>query len=517
MITHTGHSLKQIEAAIKKHGSKRAAARALNIPWSTLWDILNEPQVFKKNRTLTTKEVSKPRKGRVKRFILSSAQANTDINKPFLDNLEAYAKFLDAEILISGYTYGVRARTTEVVFHEDIADYITSDQTDIGGKLLFCAEINTNPTATQPLSGLETYTRGKWGVFPHPRVELKSIATMFNKPAKIIMTTGTVTLPNYETRKAGMKAEFHHVIGAVLVEIDGDGDIFARHLIASEEGDFQDLDTVVVGGEVFEGHGEVEAITWGDIHTEMIDENVLEGCWATGGMIDVLRPKYQFFHDVADFTARNHHNIGDAHHRYKMFKNKSDSVRSAFERMVAFLEYSRRDWCDSVVVESNHDLMLRRWLKEADYKNDPINATFFLYCQAAMYEAIDNDDDRFSIFEHVLDVLGHPDATFLREYDSFMICEKDGRGIECALHGHRGANGAKGHINSFAKMGSKANVAHTHSAAIHEGIYQAGTSSKMDLGYNRGGLSSWSHSHIVTYGHGKRVIVTMQGKKWRAQ
>lgn len=516
MTTPTGYTHKQLLAAVKKHGSKRAAAKALNIPWGTFWDALNYVNVFKKPKRLTTKSVSKPRKGKVKRFILSSAQADTEVNKSFLDNLKAYAEYLGAEILISGYTYGVRARTADVKFHEDIAPYITGDQLDICGKLLFCAEINTNPTATQPLSGLETYTRGKWGVFPHPRVELKSVATMFNQPAKIIMTTGAVTLPNYETRKAGIKAAFHHVPGAVLVEIDGDGDLFARHLIASDEGDFQDLDHVVSGGEVWEGHGEVEAITWGDIHTEMIDQDVLEGCWGKDGMVDTLRPRYQFFHDVADFTARNHHNLYDPYHRYKMFKTKQDSVKNAFERMLAFLEFTSRANCTSVVVESNHDLMLARWLKEADYRNDPINAPFFLQCQAAMYEAIDKGNDRFSIFEHVLAQLGDTHTTFLREYDSFLICEKDGRGIECALHGHKGANGAKGHINSFAKMGSKANVAHTHSAAIHEGIYQAGTSSKLDLGYNRGGLSSWSHSHIVTYSHGKRVIITMQGKKWRA-
>jgi hypothetical protein len=66
-------------------------------------------------------------------------------------------------------------------------------------------------------------------------------------------------------------------------------------------------------------------------------------------------------------------------------------------------------------------------------------------------------------------------------------------------------------------MGSKANVGHTHSAAIYEGIYQAGTSSKLDLEYNRGGLSSWNHAHIVTYLNGKRTIITMCGSKWRAK
>ncbi|MEG7603125.1 hypothetical protein, partial [Listeria monocytogenes] len=81
----------------------------------------------------------------------------------------------------------------------------------------------------------------KWGVFPHPRVALQSIATMFSHPAKQIMTTGTLSKPNYTPTKAGLKSEFHHIVGALLVEVDGCGNIFCRHLIADALGGFQDL------------------------------------------------------------------------------------------------------------------------------------------------------------------------------------------------------------------------------------------------------------------------------------
>jgi hypothetical protein len=46
-------------------------------------------------------------------------------------------------------------------------------------------------------------------------VQLESIPTMKHSRAKQIMTTGTVTLPNYMRKKAGIKAMFHHMIGAV--------------------------------------------------------------------------------------------------------------------------------------------------------------------------------------------------------------------------------------------------------------------------------------------------------------
>jgi hypothetical protein len=333
---------------------------------------------------------------------------------------------------------------------------------------------------------------------------------MFNEPAKHIMTTGTLSLPNYSDTKAGIKTEFHHMIGAVLVEIDGDGDVFCRHLLADDKHGFHDLDKYVYEGTVWDNI-EVAGITWGDIHTEQIDKEVADACWGNGGMLDTLHPQQQFFHDACDFLARNHHQMRDPHHLFKMHKHGTESVDAGMREIARFLTVAARDWCESYVVESNHDLMLLRWLKEADYKQDPVNAVFFLDAQRVVYDSIATGRD-ISVFEWAVSrYLPTCPVQFLRETDSHKLC-----GIEHALHGHRGANGAKGHINSFAKMGPKANVGHTHSAAIHEGIYQAGTSSKLAMGYNEGGLSSWSHSHIVTYPNGKRAIVTVQNGKWRA-
>ena len=83
------------------------------------------------------------------------------------------------------------------------------------------------------------------------------------------------------------------------------------------------------------------------------------------------------------------------------------------------------------------------------------------------------------------------------------------------MHGYLGPNGTPGGAAAFAKMGRKANVGHTHKAGIHDGVYTAGTSSYVNLSYNRG-PSSRSQSHILTYKNGKRAMVTMWNGKWRA-
>lgn len=519
----------------EKHGSLNLAADALKVPRETFKGTLRRlmrSNPYTAQQMPAPIEKAAPRRGK-KCFIFSSAQNNTEIDESFMDNLEAYASHLKAEVHISGFTYAKHlfesSDKSTARFHPRVEPYLTKSQFDIGGKLLFCGEMNTLPTADKPLQGFGAYTRSQWGIFPHPRVQLESVATMFGSPPKIIMTTGAVTKRNYIQKKAGIKAEFHHVIGAVLVEIDDDGDFFCRHLIAEKDGSFQDLDIRVEKGKVT-NNWRVEAITWGDIHTEYLDEEVAACSWGidnkefgkVGGfstcMLDELEPKYQFFHDVLDFRRRNHHNIKDPHVMFEMWARETENVENEIIAVSCFLHATRRDFAESVVVDSNHDRALNRWLKEADYKKDPVNARFFLQCQAKVYEAIETRNPGFLLAEWAIkEYLDHPDTVrFLKNTDSFVICPKASGGIECALHGDQGANGAKGSVNSFAKMGPKATTAHDHGAAIFEGIARVGTSSKLDMVYNRGGLSSWNHSHLVTYPSGKRTIITLQNGKWRA-
>lgn len=523
----------QIRNAVQLHGGWNAAAKALGIPAETFKNRCRAVFQGEMRSKARVKPVvlAKPRTG-VKRFILSSAQTNTKVHDGFMTNLEAYAKHLGADVHIAGFAYatstfddGTKHSTR---FDPRVLPYLTNQRFDVGGKLYFCGEMNTSPTAEDPLSGFETYTRSKWGIFPHPRVTLKSIATMFNSEPKIIMTTGTVTVPNYIQKKAGLKAEFHHVVAAVLVEIDADGDFFCRHLIADKNGGFQDLDVYVENGKVDDGY-KVEAITWGDLHTERLDPKTALGAWGLSKdllrtaeyeecMQNVLRPSVQFFHDAIDFRRRNHHNIDDPYFRYKAWINGEESVEDEIARVSAFLAAVSHEDTETIVVDSNHDRALTRWLKTANYKTDPVNAVFFLKCQAATYEAMREGDESFNVAEFAVRAFSDDlqNVHFLRNTDSYIICPHAGGGIECGLHGDEGPNGAKGSVRSYAKMGPKANVAHHHGAEILEGIYQAGHSCMRDMVYNRGGLTSWNPSHIITYPNGKRIIVTMRGSKWRA-
>jgi len=468
--------------------------------------------------------------GPVRRYLLTAAQDDTDVHKPFWDNLLAYAAHLGAEVLVGPFTYNKAVfsdhETRNGCFRPEVEPYLRWDQVDLG-PLLFCAEMNTLPTATHPLSSLEPYTGQKWGVFPHAKIQLVSVPTTVGKPAKQIMTTGCCTVANYIEKKAGLKARFHHCIGATLVEIDASGRLWCRQINAAGDGSFYDLDTLVDAGQVTHGH-RAEAITWGDIHREKLDPDVADGGWGfdvetdtctprPDSMIDALRPRYQFFHDILDFEARNHHRIRDHRFRFQMIRNGTDLVEDGIASVAAFLWATERDFCQSVIIYSNHDDALGRWLDTADYREDAANALYFLRLQSARYEAMERGEKRFNVFRHALAQV-HPrklaGIEFIDDDQSFVICQASG-GIECALHGHLGINGARGNAVQFTKTAMKINKGHDHSPSIHAGVYTSGLSGLLDQGYNKG-LSGWAHTHILTYSNGKRTLVTMVDGRWRA-
>lgn len=477
----------------------------------------------------TPKRLPLPKKGKIKRYILTAAQNNTYVHDAFWRNLNAFAAEFQAEIHISRFTYNKNAYAAAEVkpdsksvsdyddswYDEKLKPFFSDEPLQLAPGLVWCGEMNILPTAVRPLSGFETYTGRNSGIFPHVKIALESIVAMVGEGTKFNYTTGAVTLRNYIQKKAGLKADFHHAFGALLVEVDDTGTWFCRHLNATNDGSFYDLNVKVAKGRVTVGH-RVEAINWGDTHGAETDAGVADLAFGEGGMLDELNPRYQFHNDLFSMRARGHHDMKNCHAMFARYVNGEESVEGEAVKTVALLKKSFRRGCTTVVVDSNHDQHVTRWLREGDHKADPVNAQFYLRAQTRLYDAIAARDSNFHLLEWVLRGAGCPKSVrFLRQDESFVVCQDSGGGVECGMHGDLGPNGARGSIRSLAKLARKANIGHSHSAGIFDGIYQAGTSSRLRLEYTKG-PSSWSHSHIVTYANGKRCIVTMYSGKWRA-
>ncbi|MBF84586.1 MAG: hypothetical protein CL489_08940 [Acidobacteria bacterium] len=482
------------------------------------------------------------------RYVFTSAQNNSYVHLGFLNSLKHFLKQKDAELIVGTNLYNKNGyqnlgkdpsiqEDERVWFDPHIKDYIKDEQSQVADNLLWLGELNMSPTKVNPFSGFYNYTKLESGIIPHNKVNLESLPVHKKDPAKFLYTTGSITRPNFIQKIAGQKAEWHHIIGALYVEVDEDGDWFARQLQAeSSTGNFYDLEYYYTPNGIENHIGKsVEAINWGDLHFEKIDKQVAENAFGVkvhnnpmmttfskiennGNMLDTLRPRYQFCHDTADFTTRNHHNIKDPHFRFEMFAKNYDSVRNSLTECSNGLNAMCRDFSETVVVQSNHDVALERWLKSADYRLDPPNAVFFLERQLAAYKAIESGDTDYNIFGDTMTTLTpqlkDQKITFLGTDESFRLFDEH-TGIECGYHGDLGINGSRGTANAYTKIGIRVNIGHSHSAKIKDGVYQAGVSGLLDMGYNKG-ASSWSHSHIITYRNGKRCIVTMKNGKWRA-
>lgn len=455
--------------------------------------------------------------GVVHRFLISSAQDDTPVHEPFLENMIVYAQHIGASIFIGGHTYQLglfedNSAATNV-YDERLTQYLCHDRVQLTPDLLYVGSANILPTTANPLNGWMTQNSGNHVILPHSRIALQSIPRLQGQAPRYAVSTGTCTLPNYTARAAGQKSIFHHTYGFLVVEIDVDGEVFLRPVSASDDGSFQDLNTIVVNGICYTDQ-RVRAITWGDIHHEQLDPVIAAASFGYDvktkttlnnvNILDGLQPEYQFYHDTLDFRRRNHHNLQDPHVMALVNASGSENVESEVQEASDFISACSRPWCQTVMVESNHDNALARWLKNSDGAADVENAYFWHELNTAWHKAIRAGNASFNVVEYAMRRADLPDSVeFVGAGQGYQV-----DGIECGLHGDLGISGSRGSPNQFKRFGVRTSTGHTHTPSISEGAYVSGVSAKLDQGYNKG-PTTWAHAHIVQYHNQKRTILLM--------
>jgi hypothetical protein len=476
--------------------------------------------------TLTAEPVEDAR-GRV--FIFTGAQNDAEVDLPFWENLQAYAAFRDADIIVGPGTYETQwwSENNAAVrsYAPEIEQYLCFGQMKIGESFVFCGEMNMLPTANRPISDLTTYSQGRWGVFPHSKIQLKSVPSLDPaRQAHQVMTTGLVTKPKIIPRKAGIKSIATHQIAAVLVEFDHDGDLFCRHLVADKDGSFCDLEFFVKDGEVTVDDEQVELLIMADMHTDKESETSFDATFrAPNSITRTLKFRRAIAHDIFDNYRRNHHNVHDNAHSYEVAYRGRESVLEEV-RGVAQILKELQETVAVTCIESNHDIALERYVREGRYRNDGINIRLGLQLEDAYLawreEVADCIDAglparSFSLLEYAVNMVAEQDSLDLSEVEwvhdgySYVV-----NGVECGNHGFRGANGARGTVAGFASLGRKMNIGDKHSPEIMDDVYVSGVMN-LRQGYNKG-PSGWAVTHTFQYNNGKRTLVTLQNGKWRA-
>lgn len=445
-----------------------------------------------------------------KRFIITTAVQGKEVNKEFANSIRNYARRNNALVLVlpceDVVSRGKKAKSIDL--SPDISDFkVVFKDTYINKNLCLCA-IKVSAKQINSLTGLDRLTvqRQSSIIVASPKVFLRYVPNMHYDIPPALMTTGAVTVNNYDTDKYMSKrtstlAESDHAYGAIIVEVEDESIFHFRHVQASPYNSITDMGVdYLPDGSVC--YMDKTVMIMGDSHTGYHDKDLHETVMvaALHSGVDTI-----FLHDIFNATSVTHHDKGKGITRaVKALENRL-SLELECEAVKNYLDDILQYDMDVYVVSSNHDNHLLRYLESGDYVNDPMNYKLSLKLALA---AVNGWNPLQYAIENELDYR-QDRVHWLSEDESCRVY-----GVEVGVHGDRGANGSRGSLQVFERGLGNCVTAHTHSAAIIRNAFCVGTVGLMDQGYNKG-LSSWTHTCCLIYANGTKQLVNFIPNKER--
>lgn len=469
--------------------------------------------------------------GSKKRFIITWAQNDTPVHKQFFHNLKAYAKHIDADIHVIA---GRHKNPTSVFTDKDhdiwspvVTGYLDANRHKVHEYVSIMSDVKIQPTAVNPMTGMQGMSGVNSCVFGHPKQQMEMIPVLENATPKMMLTTGACTISNYTDTKSGKKGEFHHVLGFAIIEIKDDEIFFVRQVSAEDNGDFMDLcyqvkfkgqekpiefndpieksdwinaycgakPTKLVGESKVKKVKEIEACVLGDLHWGHHDPAVIE---ATHDMLGKIVPKHVILHDVFDGYSISHHEMKNPFAQYGKEVRDENNLKKEVDEMMEGLGVFDERYDNVVVVRSNHDDFIDRWLMNGDWKKQPTpkNSPLYMEYSGILLQQYASGGDVKGVIPELIN-REYPDMITLGRRDSYVVL-----GWELGQHGDVGSNGSRGSLLQFRKLNTKIIVGHYHSPGRKDGALAVGTSTHMRVGYNMG-PSSWLQSHVIIHKNGK--------------
>lgn len=432
-----------------------------------------------------------------KRFIVSWAQSDTPVHKGFLKNMEAYANEIDAEVLIIAGRYKSptslssskalkdKEKNVKNSWDNSVLPYLDANRHNLHKHLVVLSDVKIQPTASTPLTGLNSITGLETCIIGHPRVQLRSLPVVEGYPNKLVLTTGAVTLANYTDSAVGKKSEFHHQFGFTVVELDND--IFhVRQVTADKKGDFYDLMYCVKGGEVCVCKEESPALIFGDLH---LYEECKESVEASFNMAELLKPKKIFLHDLANGHSVSHHEQRDP---FLLLNREEDGTWRLQEELDNIVEWFKKyPQYDFISVQSNHNEFIDRWLRSEDWRKVKNKKLYLEFANVTAQGLAPKGIIAYYLQDKVSNLYS------LGLDESYNVL-----GFELGMHSHVGVHGSKSSPTQLKNLPVKSVVGHSHVPNRIDGSLTVGTLTKLRVGYNQG-ASGWLNSNVVIYPNGK--------------
>ena len=518
---------KEIEKALKEaEGNQIKAADLLGWPRTTLQNRMRKLKLKKKeyptdlNSVVPDSELVISKK--TTRFVITSAQNNTEIHKPFFKALLNYCEKNNAQLIIIPIRYkNVNAYSPTdfytVFWPDEMKHYILNFNLDLNKNLSVLGALKIQATSSSPLTGLGPFTNGKSAIIGHAQVQMHVLPAPAHETPRQLLTTGSLSVKNYSESKAGALSKFNHSLGACVVELKGNH-FFTRQLNALDNGSFCDLTHEYFPDRTIKNYKRVSGVVLGDLHCGFIDESVYKATFETeNSILNFLNPENIYLHDVLDFFSQNHHHKGNLYIQYAKHHAKMHNVQSELDRLVDFHnKHFYKSDTNIYYIASNHNDAFSRWLNECDPKQDMENALLYYKTQAFLLEHTKLDNGALitpnPLAAYMVGKIENEDKTFFPGRNTKVVLYD----IDLSQHGDKGINGSFGTIKAFANTCTKTITGHGHSPGIEKGAYRVGTSSKKQLGYNSG-YSSWLHTHCIIYPNGKRSLINIIDGEWRIE
>lgn len=473
-------------------------------------DYLSDKNLEKLNKRIARNE----------RFIITTAVSGQTAHTGFMDAIKKYCEVNKAKLLILpshdpahnmdneiDWTFDPRISKEDIIFEETVLN-----------SNFFISGIRVTAKQINPITGLQelSQTKGSF-ISASPKQSLEFDAVSASKFPHARMTSGACTLPNYSSTRGNSQrssyiANFQHVIGAVIVEIVDDKIYHFRQVQANADGFFCDLGVEYSAGKARKLTGdEAPVLVMGDYHAGEHDDTAV-GAWTE--IINQLGIQEVVFHDMFNGASINHHEEHDIMSRAERIRKGLDSLETEltitadqFDRILGLKTVKK-----GVVVKSNHDDFIDRWVRPFKFAKDPKNAEFGTILAAEIIKA-SKAGYKKDFFKTALELNGAPDSMdaikWLSADEDYVV-----GGIHLGAHGDRSANGARGSIKGLANSYPRCVIGHSHTPGIFKGAFQVGTTSLLRLGYNKG-PSSWVHCSCLVYRNGQRQLINSIDGAWK--
>lgn len=476
----------------------------------SLEDYLSDKNLDKLNRRIK----------KHKRFVITTAVSGQQAHAGFLASIRQYCKHNNAKLLILPSHDPAHNLDNEIDWHFDpsvLEDDLVFEETPLNSNF-FISGIRVTAKQINPITGLNelSQTKGSF-ISASPKQFLEYDAVSASKFPHARMTSGACTLPNYASTRGNSQrssyiANFQHVIGAVIVEIVNDDIYHFRQVQAAEDGSFCDLG-VEYGpkkGRKLRGD-EAPVLVMGDYHAGEHDDSAVNA-WIE--IINQLGIQEVVFHDMFNGASINHHEEHDMMNRAERIRKGLNSLET--ELTITANEFDRilglKSVKSAVVVKSNHDDFIDRWVRPYKFAKDPVNVEFGTALASEIIR-LSKLGVRADFFKTALELNGPPKnmskIKWLTADSDYVV-----GGIHLGAHGDRSANGARGSIKGLAKSYPKCVIGHSHTPGIFKGAFQVGTTSLLRLGYNKG-PSSWVHCSCLVYRNGQRQLINSINGAWK--